>query len=140
MAACGDATGGTPAAAASTAPNGDVVNPVDVAFAQELLPHHADALVMVDLTLGRDLDPRVADLVERLRAEHSAQVETMSGWLTSWGDQVPETARDHADARAAEDEAADGDVGPARDLAAEVVDTQEGETEQMQALLEELGG
>ncbi|VXB37454.1 DUF305 domain-containing protein [Nocardioides sp. AX2bis] len=186
LAACGDDTGEAPAAATSTAPNGDVVSSADVTFARELIPHHAEALVMVDLTLGRDLDPRVADLVERLRAEHTAQVQTMSGWLTSWGEPVPETARDHANAHAAEDagadaapedghvdlsaleqaqgeefeaalltamvehhaagialaeaEVADGEFGPARELAAQVVDSQERETEQMRTLLEELGG
>lgn len=192
LAGCGDDDGATPSAAVSTAPNGDLVSGVDVAFAQELLPHHADALVMVDLTLGRDLDPRVATLVERLRTEHAAQVQTLSGWLTSWGEQVPETARDHANAHAgededpdadsgadaasgdgqvdlaalerargeefeaalltamvehhatgialAEDEVADGEFGPARDLAAEVVDSQERETREMRTLLEDLGG
>lgn len=185
LAACGDDTGESPGATTSTAPNGDVVSSVDVAFAQELLPHHADALVMVDLSLGRDLDPRVADLLERLRTEHTAQVQTLSGWLTAWGEEVPETARDHANAHADEDgapdpaedahadlaaleqargaafeqalltalvdhhaegvalaadEVADGEFAPARDLAADVVDTQERETEEMQALLEEMAG
>lgn len=104
LVACGGDSDAQPADATSTAPNGDVVSAADVSFAQEMIPHHADALVMVDLTLGRDLDPRVATLMEEIRTEQSAQVQTMSGWLTAWDEQVPETARDHANAHAAEED------------------------------------
>lgn len=73
-------------------------NAADVAFAQEMIQHHAQALVMVDMTAGRDLDPEVAALTEQIRAAQAPEIETMTDWLTEWGEEVPATMRDHANA------------------------------------------
>ncbi|CAN5258035.1 DUF305 domain-containing protein [soil metagenome] len=70
----------------------------DVTFASDMLRHHAQALSMVDLTLGRPLDPEVQQLVESIRAAQSPQIETFADWLTEWGEEVPETMRDHTNA------------------------------------------
>ena len=70
----------------------------DVTFASDMLRHHAQALSMVDLTLGRPLDPEVERLAEDIRAAQSPEIETMSDWLTEWDVEVPETVRDHANA------------------------------------------
>ena len=102
LAGCGvpDGAAQAPSAAASTARNGDVVNPADVTFAEAMIPHHAQALVMTDMTRGRRLDPGVARVMEAISAAQAPEIQTMSGWLTSWGEPVPETARDHANAHA----------------------------------------
>ncbi|HEX5918588.1 MAG TPA: DUF305 domain-containing protein [Nocardioides sp.] len=96
LAGCGgdDASGGTPAAE-RTAANGDVHNDADVEFATEMIPHHADALVMVDMTQGRRLSPELARLTEEIRAAQAPEIEVMVDWLTAWGEEVPETSRDH---------------------------------------------
>jgi len=73
-------------------------NEADVAFASDMIPHHAQALVMVDLTLGRDLEPEVAELTEQIRAEQTPEIEQMADLLEEWGEPVPETSRDHANA------------------------------------------
>ena len=73
-------------------------NAADVAFATDMLPHHAQALSMVDLTLGRQLDPEVAALAEQIRDTQVPEAETMVDWLTTWGEPVPETSRDHVHA------------------------------------------
>lgn len=73
-------------------------NDADVAFATAMIPHHAQALAMVDLTMGRDLDPALAALTEQIRAAQTPEIETMTDWLTSWDEPVPETVRDHANA------------------------------------------
>ena len=73
-------------------------NRADVTFATDMLPHHAQALSMVDLTLGRKLDPEVADLAEQLRNAQVPETEMMVDWLTVWGEPVPETSRDHVNA------------------------------------------
>lgn len=61
-------------------------NAADVAFAQGMLPHHTQALAMVDMTQGRDLDPEFADLAARIRAAQTPEIETMQGWLEDWTD------------------------------------------------------
>lgn len=71
-------------------------NDADVAFATEMIQHHAQALTMVDLTLGRPLSPGASQLVEDIRDAQSPEIETMSDWLVAWDEPVPETVRDHA--------------------------------------------
>lgn len=70
-------------------------NNADVAFASDMITHHAQALSMVDLTLKRDLDPEVQALAEDIRDAQGPEIETMADWLTQWGENVPETLRDH---------------------------------------------
>ncbi len=68
----------------------------DVAFAGDMLQHHAQALAMVDLTLGRDLDPEVATLAEQIRDAQAPEIEQLTDWLVSWDEPVPATVRDHS--------------------------------------------
>jgi uncharacterized protein (DUF305 family) len=71
-------------------------NDADVAFASGMIQHHAQALAMVDLTMGRDLDPKAQGLAEGIRAAQGPEIETMADWLQDWGEEVPETVRDHS--------------------------------------------
>ena len=91
LAACGDDIDGAETAQVSTTEH----NAADVAFASDMIQHHAQALSMVDLTLDRDLDPEVQGLAEDIRAAQGPEIETMADWLTTWGEDVPETMRDH---------------------------------------------
>lgn len=95
LAACGADLQDAAPAAPRTASNGDVHNDDDVAFASDMIPHHADALVMVDMTQGRDLSPGFARLAEDIRDAQAPEIEQMADWLTAWGEDVPETSRDH---------------------------------------------
>ncbi|MFJ9391343.1 DUF305 domain-containing protein [Nocardioides sp. NPDC101246] len=70
-------------------------NKADVTFATEMIQHHAQAMAMVDLTMDRTLDPEVQELADAIRAAQSPEIETMSGWLLQWGEDVPATIRDH---------------------------------------------
>lgn len=98
LAGCGG--GGDDAApeATRTASNGDVFNDADVEFATAMIPHHAQALEMVAMTVERDLDPEVAALTEEIRGAQVPEVEQMSDWLTAWDEDVPATSLDHANA------------------------------------------
>lgn len=73
-------------------------NDADVAFASDMLQHHAQALSMVDLTRGRTLDPTVQQLAEQIREAQAPEIETFTDWLTDWDEEIPETMRDHAHA------------------------------------------
>ncbi|MDN5894066.1 MAG: DUF305 domain-containing protein [Nocardioides sp.] len=70
-------------------------NDADVAFANGMIPHHAQALSMADMTMDRELDPKVSALVEDIRAAQGPEIETMTDWLTDWDEEIPETMRDH---------------------------------------------
>lgn len=98
LAACGDDSDTKDARAEQTAANGDVFNDEDVDFATAMIPHHAQALAMVDVTRGRDLSAPVQKLTEDIQAAQGPEIETMVDWLTGWDQPVPETMRDHANA------------------------------------------
>ncbi|HSJ19443.1 MAG TPA: DUF305 domain-containing protein [Nocardioidaceae bacterium] len=75
-------------------------NDADVDFATDMIQHHAQALVMVDMTMGRDLDPEMVELTEEIRAAQAPEIEQMADWLEDWDQPVPQTSRDHANAHA----------------------------------------
>ena len=91
LTACGEDGDTAPTTETSTTDH----NKADVAFASEMIQHHAQALSMVDLTLDRPLDPEVQALAEDVRAAQAPEIETMADWLSTWGEEVPETMRDH---------------------------------------------
>jgi uncharacterized protein (DUF305 family) len=99
LTACGtsDSTDGEPAAT-HTATNGDVYNEADVTFAQQMIPHHAQAIEMADMTRGRELSPEVAQLAASIMEAQTPEIETMTDWLSAWSEDIPETMRDHANA------------------------------------------
>ena len=94
LAGCGDRDNDT----GSPQTSGDGHNDADVTFATDMIQHHAQALSMVDLTTGRPLDPQVEKLANDIRAAQAPAIEMMSDWLQEWGEEVPETMRDHAHA------------------------------------------
>jgi len=68
-------------------------NDADVAFATDMIPHHAQAVEMSDILLSKDgIDPQVLDLAEQIKAAQAPEIETMSGWLEEWGEAVPPTS------------------------------------------------
>ena len=95
LAGCGsdDSSGAEPQTLSDTEHND-----ADVTFAQDMIPHHAQALTLVDLTAGRDLDPELADIADQIRVEQAPEIETVAGWLSDWDVDVPETVRDHSNA------------------------------------------
>jgi uncharacterized protein (DUF305 family) len=98
FAGCGPSGSAGEPSAKQTAANGDVFNDADVSFAQWMIPHHAQAIEMADLTRGRELSPAVVALAERILTAQAPEIEAMTGWLTAWNEEVPETSRDHANA------------------------------------------
>lgn len=96
LTACGG--GSDSPAASSTIPASAPFNDADVAFGTEMIPHHAQALLMVDMTRGRSLDPEFEQLTQQILDAQGPEIEEMSGWLKEWDQPVPETQRDHVNA------------------------------------------
>jgi len=63
-----------------------------------MIPHHAQAIQMVTLTDTRTLDPEVKQLADSIRDVQAPEIEAMVDWLTAWGEKIPETSIDHANA------------------------------------------
>ncbi|MFI6683930.1 DUF305 domain-containing protein [Streptomyces sp. NPDC050485] len=73
---------GTPA-------SGGTFNNADVAFAQQMIPHHQQAIEMAKLADGRAADPEVKDLATAIERAQDPEITTMKGWLKSWGKPLP---------------------------------------------------
>jgi uncharacterized protein (DUF305 family) len=72
-------------------------NDADVMFATMMREHHAQAVEMSDLILGKDgVDERVRALAETIKAAQQPEIEKMEGWLEEWGvDAADSGAMDH---------------------------------------------
>ncbi|ANS68542.1 lipoprotein [Streptomyces lincolnensis] len=98
LAACGNDgdsshEGGHGSSSSSPSPSAsaaaDAHNAQDVSFAQGMIPHHRQALEMAKLATGRASSDQVKDLAARIEKAQDPEIKTMSGWLTSWGEEVP---------------------------------------------------
>jgi len=84
LAGCGSDT------SSSTGSASDDHNDADVTFAQEMIPHHQQALVMADVAIEGAETQELQDLAERIKAAQAPEIEEMTGWLESWGEDVPD--------------------------------------------------
>lgn len=64
-------------------------NQADIAFAQAMIPHHAQAIEMARLATSRAQSPQVKDLAGRIEQAQSPQIATMTTWLRTWNAAVP---------------------------------------------------
>ncbi len=71
------------------------VSDSDVSFAQQMIPHHQQAVAMADLALTRETSPEVKKLAEQIKAAQGPEIEMMSMWLQSWGAPM-EMGEDHS--------------------------------------------
>ncbi|KOX16111.1 DUF305 domain-containing protein [Nocardiopsis sp. NRRL B-16309] len=85
LTACGTAADATEPAASASEGTADGFNDADVAFAQEMIPHHEQAVEMADLAESRAGDG-VRDLAEEIAEAQGPEIERMTGLLESWGE------------------------------------------------------
>lgn len=90
LAACGtndDLTVSDSGAPTSASDVGDTHNAADIAFAQDMVPHHQQAIEMANQVLERGEAPSVKDLAQRIRDDQSEEIDLMRGWLAEWGEE-----------------------------------------------------
>ncbi|GGS75250.1 DUF305 domain-containing protein [Streptomyces cinerochromogenes] len=83
-------------ASATASASAGAHNAQDVAFAQGMIPHHQQALEMAELADGRAASAEVKDLASRIEKAQGPEIRTMTGWLKSWGEEVPMAGMDHS--------------------------------------------
>jgi uncharacterized protein (DUF305 family) len=82
---CGDDSGTTGSSHTSTgAIAATPHNDADITFAQQMIPHHEQAVEMAEFADGRTTNPLVLDLAGRVRAAQTPEIQTMTSWLRSW--------------------------------------------------------
>ncbi|MFI0240195.1 DUF305 domain-containing protein [Streptomyces sp. NPDC016845] len=78
-----------PSTSASTSASRGEHNAADVAFATGMIPHHRQAVEMADLAPSRAESTEVRKVASEIKKAQGPEIKTLSGWLTSWGEQVP---------------------------------------------------
>ncbi|MEU3145375.1 DUF305 domain-containing protein [Streptomyces sp. NPDC006999] len=167
LAACGGNDGSDTGSGAQTSASAGAEdtagahNDQDVSFAQDMIPHHQQALQMAEMAATRASSAEVEDLASRIEKAQDPEIETMSGWLESWGEDVPGMmdtedmdelmkasgkgfdtmfltmmVEHHEGAvEMATTEKDEGRYGPAKKLAGDIITAQNAEIEEMNKLL-----
>ena len=88
-ATAGATSPGASTPSATTAPSTQH-NDADVMFAQMMIQHHRQAIEMAKLAEGRAASSEVMKLAAAIEAAQGPEIRTMTTWLTTWGEEVPE--------------------------------------------------
>lgn len=86
-AACSSAPTGTQPTAGAPPPatsNASAHNAVDVAFAQQMIPHHRQAITMAGLAPARTANAKVRDLASQIATDQAQEIATLNSWLQTW--------------------------------------------------------
>jgi len=72
-------------------------NQADTAFAQQMVPHHQQAVEMAKLAASRGSSAKVKDLAARIQNAQDPEIQQLTGWLAQWGatSTAPSTGMDH---------------------------------------------
>lgn len=80
-----DMGGGTSPSTSSSSETSSANN-ADISFAMQMVAHHEQAVEMAQMVLDKDgVDPRVTELAQNIKDAQGPEIETMNGWLESWG-------------------------------------------------------
>jgi uncharacterized protein (DUF305 family) len=60
-------------------------NSADVMFAQMMIPHHEQAVVMADFALQSATDPQLVELAQEIKDAQDPEIDLMKSWLATWG-------------------------------------------------------
>lgn len=104
LAGCGDAQDSTSSTGGSTSSS---FNDADIRFAQSMIPHHQQAVVMAKMTGSHASSPDVKSLADKIEAAQGPEIASMTAWLNAWGKEVPS-----ADGMGGMDHAMGGDGMP----------------------------
>ncbi|ADG89281.1 lipoprotein [Thermobispora bispora] len=98
LTACGAdtaTTAGSGGRAAATRPSA-TFNEADVRFAQQMIPHHEQAVDMAELAETRAADPEVKELAATIKSTQAAEIALMRRWLHAWSRPEPSGHDGHA--------------------------------------------
>lgn len=90
LAGCADDAGSNddhaPHDAATAGEESTAAGAADIMFAQMMIPHHEQAIVMSDIVLENpDTGPEVQTLAEQIKEAQGPEIELLLGWLSDWG-------------------------------------------------------
>ncbi|MCV7194445.1 DUF305 domain-containing protein [Mycolicibacterium brumae] len=60
-------------------------NDADVTFAEHMIPHHEQAIELVELVAGRTDNAELLELAAQISDAQQPEIDTMTAWLQEWG-------------------------------------------------------
>ncbi|GEL97319.1 DUF305 domain-containing protein [Cellulomonas terrae] len=89
LAACSSSTetGDSPTTEESSQSTAATHNDADIQFAQLMIMHHQGAIEMAEVAIDRASTPEVKALAQRIQAAQGPEIDLMTGWLDSWGEE-----------------------------------------------------
>lgn len=79
LAACGKSN-------SSTNPSSSDHNRADVTFAQGMIPHHRQAVMMAEMATGRAASEEVRNLARQIKEAQGPEIRRMQSWLSDWNE------------------------------------------------------
>lgn len=77
--------------ASTTSDSGAAHNAADVMFAQQMVPHHEQAIAMAKLASTRSASSEVRALATRIKASQDPEITQMKRWLSAWDEPLTMT-------------------------------------------------
>jgi uncharacterized protein (DUF305 family) len=96
--------GGPGGGTATAVPQLPMVSEDDVMFVAGMIPHHEQALVLLDLLTARAPDGETSVLAARMRASQSAELDLLRAWESSHSDLMHDHNHAHASGMATDAE------------------------------------
>jgi uncharacterized protein (DUF305 family) len=93
LAGCGgdDSNDAATDTAGETTATGAEFNDADVEFAQQMIPHHAQAVEMAQMVPDQGVSPELIELADAVEAAQQPEIDQMTAMLERWGQDVPST-------------------------------------------------
>jgi len=78
--------GGVSTPPTSSSSESSSANNADITFAMQMVAHHQQAIEMAQMVLDKEgVDPRVTELAQNIKDAQGPEIDTMNGWLETWG-------------------------------------------------------
>ena len=93
LAGCGgdDSNDAATDTAGETTATGAEFNDADVEFAQQMIPHHAQAVEMAQMVPDQGVSPELIELAGAVEGAQQPEIDQMTAMLDRWGQDVPST-------------------------------------------------
>lgn len=78
-----------PASSAAAPGQQQEFNEADMAFAQQMIPHHQQAVEMAEMVDSRTDNPQVVELAAQIQEAQAPEIEQLTSWLEAWGAPMP---------------------------------------------------
>ena len=72
-------------------------NDADVTFARDMIPHHEQAVQMSKMAATHAQSAEVKQLASDIDGAQGPEIDTMTKWLESWGEDAPSDSMGHED-------------------------------------------